>query len=65
MDAANYAAPVNLSLYFSGSGMKVFISHTNEDAQIAKKIRNHLAHSDIDVFDDKADISMGSNFRYV
>ena len=41
--------------------MKVFISHTNEDAQIAKKIRNYLAHSDIDVFDDKTDISMGSN----
>ncbi|BFM06941.1 toll/interleukin-1 receptor domain-containing protein [Halioxenophilus aromaticivorans] len=41
--------------------MKVFISHTNEDAHIAIKIRNYLVHSDIDVFDDKADISMGSN----
>lgn len=41
--------------------MKVFISHTNEDAQIAKEIRNYLAHSDIDVFDDKTDISTGSN----
>ncbi|MDO3383757.1 toll/interleukin-1 receptor domain-containing protein [Gilvimarinus algae] len=41
--------------------MKVFISHTSEDAQIAKNIRNYLAHRDIDVFDDKTDISMGSN----
>ena len=41
--------------------MKVFISHTNEDAHIAKKIRNYLVHSDIEVFDDKADISMGAN----
>ena len=41
--------------------MKVFISYTSEDARIAQKIRNYLAHSYIDVFDDKADISMGSN----
>lgn len=41
--------------------MKVFISHTNEDAQVAKNIRNHLVRNNIDVFDDKADISMGSN----
>lgn len=41
--------------------MKVFISHSNEDAQIAKKIRNYLVHQGIDVFDDKTDISMGSN----
>lgn len=41
--------------------MKVFISHSNDDAQVAKKIRNYLVHKGIDVFDDKADISMGSN----
>ncbi|MES3008542.1 MAG: toll/interleukin-1 receptor domain-containing protein [Pseudomonadota bacterium] len=41
--------------------MKVFISHTSEDSQIANNIRNYLAHRDIEVFDDKTDISMGSN----
>lgn len=41
--------------------MKVFISHSSEDAQIAKNIRNYLAHRDIEVFDDKTDISIGSN----
>jgi hypothetical protein len=41
--------------------MKVFISHTTEDAQIAKKIRNYLVLKGINVFDDKTDISMGSN----
>lgn len=41
--------------------MKVFISHASEDTQIAQKIRSYLANKDIDVFDDKTDISMGSN----
>jgi hypothetical protein len=41
--------------------MKVLISHTTEDAQIAKKIRNYLVLKGINVFDDKTDISMGSN----
>lgn len=42
--------------------MKVFLSHTSDDAQIARNIRNYLTQRDIHVFDDKADISMGSNF---
>lgn len=41
--------------------MKVYISHTNEDVKIANTIRNYLANRNIEVFDEKANISMGSN----
>jgi len=43
--------------------MRVFLSHSYEDNDIAKKVRNYLAHHDLDVFDDKSDIATGSNLK--
>lgn len=41
--------------------MKVFLSHSHEDDDVAKKVRNYLISHGIHVFDDKVDISTGSN----
>lgn len=43
--------------------MRVFLSHSNEDNDIAQKVRNYLVHQDLDVFDDKSDIATGSNLK--
>lgn len=41
--------------------MRVFLSHSNEDSDIARKVRNYLVHNGLNVFDDKNDITTGSN----
>lgn len=43
--------------------MRVFLSHSYEDNDIAQKVRNYLVHHDLDVFDDKSDIATGSNLK--
>ncbi|KVX03221.1 toll/interleukin-1 receptor domain-containing protein [Shewanella frigidimarina] len=43
--------------------MRVFLSHSYEDNDIASKVRNYLAHHDLTVFDDKADIATGASLN--
>lgn len=43
--------------------MRVFLSHSYEDNDIANKVRNYLAHHDMAVFDDKADIATGASLN--
>jgi flagellar basal body-associated protein FliL len=41
--------------------MKVFLSYSYSDYQIVQNVRNYLIHHGIDVFDQKNDITTGSN----
>lgn len=43
--------------------MRVFLSHSFEDNDIAQKVRNYLVRHDLDVFDIKNDIATGSNLK--
>lgn len=43
--------------------MRVFLSHSYEDDDIASKVRNYLVHHDMAVFDDRADIATGASLN--
>ncbi|MFT6835612.1 MAG: hypothetical protein ACJA0H_001652 [Francisellaceae bacterium] len=41
--------------------MSIFLSYAYRDNDVIQKVRNHLVHNQIDVFDDRNDIAAGAS----